>query len=157
MKKKKTIIIIFIFIILLSFTFFIINYNQYKIKIKEINKIKDITNITLIKTKNCENKIKTYCKIGNKKVYTNCLDNITINDKVELKDYLKVKPKAMEEIIKKLTFVADLKDGGTSFYVDNNNLSNHKLSIIKCRKLPKQKNHYYIGDNNFYLEKNYCE
>lgn len=140
MKKEKltfivSIILTIIFIVVLLYI--LNNGNNYNFKYdnkKECNKVE------LLLTKN------------GRKIYTYCLENITItinNEEKELKKYIENNNDAISEISKSLKLESILSDGGTKIYKGD-------ITLIKCNTIAGNKD-VYIGNSGMKFKENFCK
>ena len=80
----------------------------------------------------CNNKAKLLVEQKDKKIYTYCLNDVTIeiNNKEEnLKKFIETDEKAIDKIIDTLEFKDAFSDGGTKLY------RGEKLTLVKCNTL----------------------
>lgn len=118
----------------------------------------EISQIEMKKTENCENNAKLYYASGNKRIYTYCLDKITLTSKnitIDLKNYLKTSNNAIEKIVNLLSLSEEDNNRMITIYRDNNNYSNLGLSIIKCNS-KNLIDAYYIGDETLTVQDDFC-
>ena len=89
------------------------------------------------------------------KVYTYCLDDITINaygKDYKIDNYLKINN--YKKIIKRLRFDAISIDKSSLEYLDIDNISNNGLKVIECKT--NNNNDIYIGPKNMTYQEDFC-
>ena len=112
-----------------------------------------ITDINLTKNDNCDYKPKLLVEQYDRKIYTYCLDDITIkiNDKEEnLKNFIERDDKAIDKIIDTLRLKDSYSDGGTKLYIGE------KLTLIQCHTIAGNRD-IYIGNQNMKFKENFCD
>lgn len=112
-----------------------------------------ITEVNSNNADNCNNKAQLLKEQKDRKIYTYCLNDVTIkiNDKEEdLKKIIKTDDKAIEKIIDTLELKENYSDGGTKLYKGEN------LTLIKCHTLDGNKD-IYIGNQNMKFKQNFCD
>lgn len=113
----------------------------------------NITDVSSNIDDNCNHKAQLLVEQKDKKIFTYCLDDVTIkiNDKEEnLKDFIKKEDKAIEKIIDTLKLKDSYSDGGTELY------KGEKLTLVKCNTLDGNRD-IYIGDQNMKFKQNFCD
>ena len=112
-----------------------------------------ITDISSNTNNECNNKAKLLVEQKDKKIYTYCLNDVTIeiNNKEEnLKKFIETDEKAIDKIIDTLEFKDAFSDGGTKLY------RGEKLTLVKCNTLDGNRD-IYIGDQNMKFKQNFCD
>lgn len=106
--------------------------------------------------------ITKYYESEDKTIYLSCLNNIYLtneSNKLELSNYLSQSTKGIDEeidnITSKLTLEETLYDGGTQIYVDNGNITNNGITIVKCNTISGNKD-IYIAPKDSILDI-YCQ
>jgi len=105
-----------------------------------------------------------YTTLNNQKVYTN-LEYIKIKKEkelIELKEYIKVNPNAIEEMMENMVLIETYRDGGTKLYQDKNDsnfFTNEGLTLIECHKSMDAKTNtdIYIGPDKMKYQDDFCE
>lgn len=143
-------------------------------KEKDNNKTDSFQSIYIEKNDNCNKELEVYyTDSSNVKYYSMCLNEITLkfnNKDISLKKALENDSTIMDTIVKKLTLIDTIMDGGTAIYKDfgysevaYSELGNTGFTIIKCNakqgsvteNLPNNKD-YYFGDLSLEYEEGYC-
>ena len=150
-KQKILSIIIIIIGISIILTLLFLGGYYYGKNIKLYN---DKVHFNTKITPNCTGKITKYYTSKDKTIYYYCLDDLSINDNINLKNYIKKSGKniddGLDKIISKMNNVNKyvLWDGGTTEY------RNNEITIIKCHTLDDN-NDIYIGPNDMATSKSY--
>lgn len=113
----------------------------------------NISNISSNANEDCNNKAQLLVEQNDRKIYTYCLNNVTIkiNDKEEnLKNFIETDSKAIDKIINTLKLKDSFSDGGTKLYKGKN------LTLVKCNTLDGNRD-IYIGDQNMEFKQNFCD
>ena len=113
----------------------------------------NISNISSNTNKDCNNKAQLLVEQKDRKIYTYCLNDVTIkiNDKEEnLKNFIETDDKAIDKIIDTLEFEDAFSDGGTKTYRGEN------LTLVKCYTLDGNRD-IYIGNQNMKFKQNFCD
>ena len=135
---------------------------EYAILIFNLNVPRQFKEIVLpykVKTKeteNCQEQSKLYYADKNVKVYTYCLDNISIvrNEKEEsLLSYLEKDSDFIYDIDSKLAYMGLYIDNSTLVLKDRENLSNQGLNIYHCNNNVKD---FYITPANANFKADFC-
>ena len=101
----------------------------------------------------CDNKAKLLMVQDDRKIYTYCLNDmtITLNDKQEnLKTFIEENDDAIDRIIDTLKLEGTFSDGGTKVFKGD------KITLVKCNKLDGNRD-IYIGDQNMEFKENFCD
>lgn len=112
-----------------------------------------ITDVSSNMDDNCNHKAQLLVEQKDKKIYTYCLDDVTIkiNDKEEnLKDFIKKEDKAIDKIIDTLELKDSYLDGGTKLY------KGESLTLVKCNTLDGNRD-IFIGNQNMKFKQNFCD
>ena len=128
---------------------------QYKILVFDLNvprkfNTEDTFTLETAVTSNCQEKSKLYYADLKIKVYTYCLDSISIKDGNETRNlysYLEENHKIIEDIDNKLAFTGVYKDNTTLMFEDrNDSFTNNGLTMYRCNKT-NIKDVYFAPDN----------
>ena len=113
-------------------------------------KIIDISSNT---NNECNRKAQLLVEQKNRKIYTYCLNDVTIkiNDKEDnLKNFIETDDKAIDKIIDTLRLKDSYSDGGTKLYIGE------KLTLIQCHTIAGNRD-IYIGNQNMKFKENFCD
>lgn len=113
----------------------------------------EITDISLNVIDDCDYKPILLVEQNDRKIYTYCLDDITIklNDKEEnLEKFIKNDIDAIDKIVGTLKLEGSFSDGGTKVYNGEN------ITLVKCHTLDGNRD-IYIGDQNMKFKENFCD
>lgn len=102
-----------------------------------------------------------YTTLNGQKIYS-YLEHIQINSEselIELKEFLKENPNALEEMINNMKLIEIYRDGGTKLYKDSKDFTNEGLTIIKCNKRTAEitNTDIYIGPYETEYKSPICE
>lgn len=112
-----------------------------------------ITEVNSNYADNCEHKAQLLMDQKDRKIYTYCLDDVTIkinNKQEDLKSFIKKDEKAIEKIIDTLELKENYSDGGTQLYKGKN------ITLVKCHTLDGNRD-IYIGNQNMKFKQNFCD
>ena len=117
--------------------------------------------INITKNDNCSDSYVVYHTVKDKKIYTQCINDIYLidkNNKAIAKDYINNDDKYnnfIDNIEKQYIFVSSMWDGGTKLYKDS---KDDNLLILICNKIEKN-NNIFIGYANYNddLYSNICD
>lgn len=121
--------------------------------------------ISIIETEeipNCTDDINLYYTDSNidRKIYTNCLNKITLKSGNEIKDlktHLVQQSNFFDIFSENLEAVEYLNDGGTIVYRDSKKIfTNNGLTIILCNTLTGN-NDIYVGPEKMIFNQNFCK
>ena len=113
----------------------------------------EIKDISSNMSDECNYKAKLIMEQKDSKIYTYCLNDVTIkiNEKEEkLIDFIKIDDQAIDKIINTLSLEGSYSDGGTKVYKGEN------LTLVKCHTLSGNRD-VYIGDQNMKFKQNFCD
>lgn len=135
--------------------------NKYSVKIPSKYTKEVITDyqIETKETKECREPSKLYYADEKIKVYTYCLDSITINNsgkKDDLLTYLKNDPEILDKLNSKLAYKGLSADNSTQIYTTypDTKYTNNGLTYFKCDKL--NIDDVYIGPKDMQLQEDFC-
>ena len=112
-----------------------------------------VTDVSSKTNNECNHKAQLLLEQDDRKIYTYCLNDVTIkiNDKEEnLKKFIETDNKAIDKIIDTLELEGNFSDGGTKVYKGEN------LTLVKCHTLDGNRD-VYIGDQNMEFKQNFCD
>ena len=112
-----------------------------------------ITGISSNTNNECNHKASLLIEKDNRKIYTYCLNDITIklnNQEKKLKTFIEENNDAIDSIIDTLELERTLMDGGTKVY------KGESLTLVQCNKLDGNRD-VYIGDQNMEFKENFCD
>ena len=112
-----------------------------------------ITGISSNTNNECNHKASLLIEKDNRKIYTYCLNDITIklnNQEKNLKTFIEENNDAIDSIIDTLELEGTLMDGGTKVY------KGESLTLVQCNKLDGNRD-VYIGDQNMEFKENFCD
>lgn len=127
----------------------------------EVN-LKDDYKVEITNSKSCNNEIEEYYITKDKKIYTICIDKITLKDsnhKIALNKYLSQKDvnldNTMKDIIDKIVGETSIVDGSAIMYLDGGTTKYTKndYTIIACNTNDGNKD-IYIATDKFQMEDN---
>lgn len=111
--------------------------------------------LDIIYADECENEIREYVKLDDRKVYTVCISEILLNkEDITLSYYMKTNniENTIKDLLSNLEYKDALNDGGTEIY------QNDKMTVIKCNKtlVNKTNKDIYIGNSNLVFQEDFC-
>lgn len=136
---------------------------QYKILVFDLDVPRKFTtedsfNVITKVTSNCQEQSKLYYADLKIKVYTYCLDDISIKDGTKTKDlfsYLKSNHKIIDDIDNKLDFTGIYKDKTTLMFQDKNDeFTNNGITMYRCNK--ENINDVYFAPANTNFMNDFC-
>ena len=113
----------------------------------------NISSISSNSNNECDNKAKLLIEQDDRKIYTYCLNDmtITLNDKQEnLRTFIEENDDAIDRIIDTLELEGAYSDGGTKVF------KGEKITLVNCNTLDGNRD-IYIGDQNMKFKENFCD
>lgn len=161
-KRRKWIMIIIAILLILILIFGKVNKGTgvwNAIFDKKANETVELEEtIEIVEKENCKENAEFYIKINNQYIYTYCLESIQIkkeNQQIELKEYWKDNPNALEKMI-------DSNHKDTTIYKDGGTIrfKSQGLTMIKCHKELDDafyNTDIYIGPETMEYQNGFCE
>lgn len=124
---------------------------------KQFKEIDQPYNIEIKETASCHEKSKLYYADKDIKVYTYCLDSISIkknNKSKELINYLKKDTDILNDIDSKLTYLGLYEDQATMMFKSTDNFATNGLTMYRCHE--KYMTDVYLAPANAKFQNDFC-
>lgn len=124
---------------------------------KQFKEIKKDYTISTKTKENCQEQSKLYYADKNVKVYTYCLDEISISEngkKTSLDKHLKKETNILDEIDSKLAYLGLYQNQKALIFKDNSDISNQGLTMYRCNQT--NINDVYFAPKDTAFQEDFC-